>query len=395
LIMMINPNIKIQNTKQIPNPNVPMFKTTGVSRFEIGILIIGACLGFRIWCSGFAQGSELRFRFQPGDKYFLVSVTDQKTIRYADENEPFDSAQGGERAKRVEPQVVEQTIRLGCDLDIEDVEENGCAWARYTYRQAAMKIKAPGVNIAFDSDANQPKAKVPGPALPLALGLGESFYVKITPQGHIDKINGLQAIVSCARGKIPNTQGKEQLIVTIGNQFDESAVKRELEDQLAVFPDACATAVVVGDTWSRSEQVSGANVVVEQTWRLKSQLNGVATIDVNLIARPVANAQEIMVGNAKGKREVSGQGTGQIEIDESTGRIITNTLTKDLVEESKVSAQGLMLRPGPSPKPVRTHIVTTFQMIRRESPPIPSPAEGPATNETIPEPNRRVEGPRP
>jgi adenine phosphoribosyltransferase len=116
--MMINPNIKIQNTKQIPNPNVPMFKTTGVSRFEIGILIIGACLGFRIWCSGFAQGSELRFRFQPGDKYFLVSVTDQKTIRYADENEPFDSAQGGERAKRVEP--VPKSKGSGSDIMSRD-----------------------------------------------------------------------------------------------------------------------------------------------------------------------------------------------------------------------------------------------------------------------------------
>jgi hypothetical protein len=48
-------NNKLQNTnnKQIPNPNVPMFKTTGVGRFEIGILIIGACLGFWIWFLGF------------------------------------------------------------------------------------------------------------------------------------------------------------------------------------------------------------------------------------------------------------------------------------------------------------------------------------------------------
>jgi len=312
---------------------------------------------------------ELRFRFQPGDKYFLVSVTKQRMARIVHGNE----------------QTTEQTVWLGCDLDVEEVEESGCAWAKYTYRQAVMKIKGLGVDTTYDSEANQPQ--VPFEALPLALELGESFYMKITPQGHIDKINGLQAIVVSAKGKLPNVKGREQLVGAVENLFAESAIRRVLESQLAVFPDPntehkstgaqehTSAAVMAGAltpcSWSRTEQINeenaGVPVVVEQTWRLRETSGTVAVIDVNLVIRPTAEKEETTIGGAKARREVRGHGTGRVEIEKVTGRIIANTLTKDLVEEVEVFAQGPMLRPPAPPEPVRTHIVTTFQMIDREN----------------------------
>ena len=293
----------------------------------------------------------LSFKFQPGDKYFLVSASEQKTTRVVDGN----------------VQVTERTVRLGCDLDIEEVEENGCAWARHTYRRVAMKVKGPGVDIDFDTDVNQQESRRAGAQIsPLALALGESFYAKISPQGRIDKINGLQAIVSAARGKIAGPGGVDRLMQAINNQFDEDLVRRELEGQLAVFPDACSSSA---DQWSRKERLTEQAVVLEWTWRLRSRLNGVAFIDVNLVILPsVADIQEAVEDDVKTRREVSGQGTGQIEIEEATGRIIRSGLTEDLLEEVRLSAQGLMLRPPPAPEPARTHAVTTFQMVRREDP---------------------------
>jgi hypothetical protein len=364
------------------------------------------CLGFWIWCSGVAQGGELRFRFQPGDKFYLTSTVERKVTRVVDDNE----------------QAAEQAVRLGYDLDIEEVSEDGNAWARFTYRKAAMKIKGPGVDVAFDSEAyaappgpgapgpksegdsarTQTPAKVPstGPqrrtnlptvppeALPLALALGEKFYAKITPQGRIDRINGLQAIANYARGRIRNIQGKEQIIQAIERRFDEAAVKKELEEQLAVFPpsavpgpdanlapqrDVCEPVIEVGDTWCRSGQIdensTDAPVAKEQTFQLKERRpGGIAVVDVNLVVRPTGNIQEITVGNAKAKREVRGRGSGQIEIEESNGRIINSTLTQDLVEEIKLLPQGMMLRLPPNPEPTRWHIVTSFQMTKREDP---------------------------
>jgi peptidoglycan hydrolase-like protein with peptidoglycan-binding domain len=323
-----------------------------------------------------AEGSpqQLRFRFEPGDKFFLVSVNEQTTTQVVDGNQ----------------QVTSQTIRLGCDLDIEEVEEDGCAWAKYTYRQAAMKINDQGVNIAFDSDANQPK--VPPLALPLATAVGEGFYIRITPQGRIDKINGLQAVASSAKAKVPNIATRNQVVQAIDKQFSEAVVKRELEDQMAVFPDAnagtgpasarfgetgdpCLVTRVTGDeqpatTWNRTEQVDEDKIVVERIFRLRERgasgdTPGIAVIEVNVVIRPAANVIEQVAGGVRTRREISGQGAGQLEIDEATGRIINKRLTRDTVEETKVSSEGQVLRIPPVPGPTTKHIVKTFQMITR------------------------------
>jgi hypothetical protein len=312
----------------------------------------------------FAAEGRLQFRFQPGDGFSLMSVTEQKTTRIVDGNE----------------QAVEQTVRLGCNLNVEEVDGNGCAWARYTYRRAAMKTKSQGIFFDFDTDANQLLPRRVTPITPFALAVGEEFYVRITPQGLINKINGLQVVVSAAKGKVPPSQaGRDQFIQVIDSQLSEPLIKGMLEDQLAVFPDACSPGgIEVGDTWSRSNRIEEQGIVVEQTWRLKSRNpadvsrtalvgspDSVAVIDVNLVVSPIAGAQEILMGGVKARREVSGRGTGQLEIEESTGRIIKSSLTQDLVEETKVSSQGLLLRPPPAPEPARTHIVATFQMIKR------------------------------
>jgi hypothetical protein len=342
--------------------------------------------GLGVLC-GKAFCGELRFRFQPGDKFYLLSVTEQTTTRVVDGNQ----------------QVFTQTVRLGCDLDIEEVEADGRAWAKYSYRQAALKLKGQDVSVEYDSDANQPK--ISSRALPLAGVLGEGFYIRITPQGRIDKINGLQAVVGSAKSKVPNIPNKDQVIQTIDNQFSEAVIKREMENQMAVFPPSGVPRtdanVVTGDPcliWNRTEQMDEDGIVVEWTFRLKESRThfgtsssttskvpetigrqtepvtesqngcGIAIIDVNIVIKPTAAAQETVSGGVRMRREISGQGAGQIEIDESTGRIINSVLTRDSVEEIKTSSEGTVRRIPPVSEPATRHIVKTFQMTRREGP---------------------------
>ncbi|HEY5505776.1 MAG TPA: hypothetical protein VIK28_11510, partial [Sedimentisphaerales bacterium] len=134
------------------------------------------CFVAAMFCS-VAMADSLKFKFAPGDRYSLVSVTEQKMARVADGNE----------------QTPEQTTRLECDFDIKEVDEAGFAWVKYTYRRVIMKAKSQEVNFVFDSDANQ--LKTPLPAAPLRLAMGEELYLRITPQGRIEKINGLQALI--------------------------------------------------------------------------------------------------------------------------------------------------------------------------------------------------------
>ena len=341
-----------------------------------------------------AEGAEqLRFRFQPGDRFYLVSVDEQTTTQVVDGNQ----------------QVISQTIRLRCDLDIDEVEENGCAWAKYTYGRVAMKITGPSTKVEFDSGANQ--QKVPSQAMPLAVVVGEEFYVKITPQGRIDKINGLQSVAGSAKAKVPNTAGRNQVVQAIDSQFAEAVVKRELEDRLAVFPDLNAVTGPAsarsprgeagdpclvtppsagrGDeervtTWSRTEQIDEEKIVVERTFRFKERMasgdtpGGITIIEVNVVVRPAADVDETVRGGVRMRREISGQGAGQIEIDEPTGRIINERLVQDSIEEIKAFSEGQVRRIPPIPEPTRTHTIATFQMIKRDSekPPASPPPGG-------------------
>jgi len=350
------------------NPK-PIFTAETAKHAEIFLLFFLCGLG--VLC-GEAFCDELKFKFVPGDKYSLVLVTEQKMARITDGNE----------------QTFEQTTRFECDFDIEEVDENGRAWAKYTYRRTAIKVKSPELNFVFDSDANQ--LKTPIQAVSLRLVVGEGLYLRITPQGRIEKINGLQALVTYSKAKIGNFAGAGIVSQAIDRQFAELAVRRVLENQMAVFPEPNKG----GATWVRTDvlssaeagdavagQIEEANTIFERTFRLnpdKSGQGGIAVVDVNLVIKsasaPVLStpAPESPV---RANREILGEGAGQIEIEEATGRIISSKMTQDIVERVKYVAQGPMLRPPPASEPITTHMVTTFQMTRRE-PPVPSKVEG-------------------
>jgi hypothetical protein len=185
----------------------------------------------------------------------------------------------------------------------------------------------------------------------------------------------------------------------IEQQFDESVVRRMLEDRLAVFPDPNQE----GSVWSRVEvlsaddvgspiieKVEDVNVISEKTFRLNREKSGpapkgrdgIAVEDINLVFRP---APVVVVNNPgsgqepkeflKTTREISGTGAGQAQIEEATGRIINYTMTQDIIERLKYVSQGSIRRAPPDPQPLISHSVTTFQMTKVEGAKPAQPAD--------------------
>jgi hypothetical protein len=329
------------------------------------------CFVAAMFCS-VAMADSLKFKFAPGDRYSLVSVTEQKMTRAVDGNE----------------QTSEQTTRLECDFDIKEVDEASFAWVKYTYKRVTMKLRSQEKKVDFDSDANQ--LKTPMQAMPLRLAMGEELYLRITPQGQIEKINGLQALITSAKAKMGNFAGADRVSQGIDLRFAEPTVRRELENQLRIFPESNEGGVTWGRTeilssveagYAQAGQIEEANIVFEKTFRLnpdKSGRGGVAVVDVNLVIKP-ASAPVLSTpaseSSIRANMEILGGGAGQIEIEEATGRIISSKMTQDMTERVKYVVQGPMLRPPSAPEPITTHTVTTFQMTQRE-PPVPSKVEG-------------------
>ena len=344
------------------------------SQFLIFVAVCALCV-----CS---RAEDLRFRFQPGDKFSLVSVTQTRRTRSLSPDTNQDSLVA-------DTDSAKQTFRTRGDLDIEEVEPDGSAWAKYTYRQVALKIEGEGTEIDFDSDESRSqssstessfsrpgrRAEAPIQALPWISVINEGFYLRITPQGRITNINGLNAVIGNAKSKIPNVPIKGQFNSAIEQQFSEQSVKRSLTNQLAVFPDANASPVSTGDTWSRIQIEDEEAITTKRTYQLKEYRDGAALVDVNIIVASVPDAGPVFIREMRAEREISGRGAGQIEIEQSSGRIINSTTTQDLVEKIRFLPQGPIRRPPPAPAPARTHIVTTFQMIKREPDKLPVASE--------------------
>jgi hypothetical protein len=368
---MKNLEFRIENEK---------LKAVGcLSRFSVLNSKFLICFVAVMFCS-VAMADPLRFKFSLGDKYSFVSVTEQKMVRVTDGNE----------------QTVEQTMRLEYDFDVEEVDESGCAWVKYTYKRVTIKLRSQGQKLEFDSDANQ--TKVPMQAAPLRVAMGEELYLRITPQGRIEKINGLQALIASAKSKIGSSTSADKVSQGINQMFAEPAVRREIEGQLRIFPEPNEP----GTTWGRTEilssteagyaqveQIEEVNVVFEKTFQLnpaKSGQGGIAVVDVNLVIKPVSAPVLSELSERDGQaqksespvranREISGDGAGQIEIEEATGRIISSKMTQATTGRIIYVTHGPVLRPPPASEPVTTHTVATFQMTRRQ-PPVPGKVDG-------------------
>lgn len=296
-----------------------------------------------------AEKVQYAMRFEAGKKYHLKKVIEQKVTRVIQDTE----------------QTVQQMTKLESNFNVQDVEQNGSAWIDYTYTDSALKLKGPGVDVDFDSAKTD--KPVPLQAIGLALILGESFYTKMSPAGRVEKINGLESVLSSVRGKIPNVRGKQQILDSLKQQLDESRITRELESFFAIYPDR---AVSVGDSWSRRQVTSGANGrIVETKWQLKQADDAVLRVQVSIKVNSNPDAEPVNIRGVKMRREISGGGTGLIEINPSTGMIIRTKLTQDIVEQLHLAASGAIRRHRSVGEPVKTHSVVTFEITEQKKSP--------------------------
>ncbi len=335
------------------------FRAHNIKRKTIQLLILG--LGLLI-CSN-STGAPLKLKFTEGDKYSFISVTERKITNIIEQNEV----------------TTEETIRLENDFEVQEVDEKGFAWVKYTYKRVAMKVITPEQKIDFDSDSNQPRTPIQ--AAPYRLAIGESLYLRLSPQGRVEKINGLQSVVTFAKAKIRGMGGAQAISAGIEQAFSELEVKHTLENQIGVFPEANN----IGPVWSSTEillssqagyprlaQIEDVNIVYERMYKLAGTgADGISIVDVNMKISSMSELMDIKGGKVEGQNtnlkaslDISGQGNGQIEIEQSTGRIINSKITQDSTQKAIMVATGEMRRPPSAPKPVKTHIVMNFSMLK-------------------------------
>ncbi len=286
---------------------------------------------------------QYQMQFKEGENYYLRFLTEQKISQTVIGRQ----------------QYTEQTIGLGCDLDVKNVEPNGNALVSYTYRWVKFIQTVAGSRVEYDSsDKGTP---VPPMAQGFAALLDESFSLKTTPQGRVEEVMGLQGLRENIERKIPEGPMKEALKVGIRQFINEEGIKEMTQSTVAIYPE---NPVGIGDSWKKTVVMTqGAAMTVENEYILKDRKNGVSFIDVNSNINSNPNAGPVTMAGAKVSYDLSGKQKGRIELEESTGRIITSRINQDISGQIKVEIPGQQTQQ--TPIPVRINSIVTCEMTKR------------------------------
>jgi hypothetical protein len=254
---------------------------------------------------------DLHFHFQKGQTYHLIPTVEEKSTQVVDG----------------EDQVTTNTVVLGQTLEVLSVNDDGSATIKVTFGPTATKNEGPQSTYAFDS--TDPPKDLPMPAVGLALVVGKSYTVTMTPAGEIVKMEGVDALIETMVGALPDDEEiRASMRESLGHQFGEDALKELLANITAPFP---GKPVAVGDSWTQKvTHTRGMPRITETTYTLAERSNGVATVKVNATMKPDPDAEPVKSGPMSMRHTVEGTETGTYKLDEATGFILEGEIEHNL-----------------------------------------------------------------
>lgn len=255
-----------------------------------------------------AEKIQYQLNLKPGKLYYFKTLTEQNVSQIIEGQE----------------QLTQATVGIGYDLNIREIDRNGNIWIELTYRWASLNLKSPQEEIAYDSAGTN--FEIPPAAQVLNALVSKGFYLQMTPQGRISRINGLNMMISQIKANIPEGPAKKSLLATLEQRFDEKLIKQPIENIIAIYPD---NPVTIGDSWNKTaETYENFPAIMDIKWTLKERSNNIAVIDVNSTVRPNPTPDTAITGNIK--YNLTGNQYGRIEMDELTGLIAKSTQNLNL-----------------------------------------------------------------
>jgi len=278
---------------------------------------------------------QYKLKFEKGQSYYVRVISDSNSVH---------EVKGQES-------VSEVTSGFGYSFDVNEVDEKGNGWVDCTVDWVKLIRKAPMIDVTYDS--SNKSSRVSPLAQSVAMYLGESFSAKMTPQGQVEELRGLEKLHRNIEKKMPKGRTEQQILQTLDSEELANSIKDLFLSPMAVYPDK---PVGIGDSWSRTGFLSSRqSFILENKWTLQDRKAGIAIIKASASIKSQPDAVQIQ--EVKVKYDISGKQAGQIEIKESTGQIIHSKMIQDL--SGQAQADDMAIR-------MKTHAVTIFEMSRRD-----------------------------
>ncbi len=194
------------------------------------------------------------------------------------------------------------------------------------YEHISMQLAYPGKNIAFDSDKKDSQDIF---STIMATIINKPFSMVITKVGKIKSISNIENIYSGMSDAIPQLTDaqKLQLKEQLNKSFGENAIKANLEEAFALFPDV---KVARNDKWvvkTKIEAMIFANVTT--TFTLKDITDDANVIHGDAVVQSDNSADYIESNGFPMKfLNVTGTYSSDLKLDKKTGWITQAKIIK-------------------------------------------------------------------
>lgn len=290
--------------------------------FFIGFLFM---FSFFVFLGNAVGEVNLKLNLEEGKSYNIKMVSDQDISQ---------TTQGQEMNIR-------QKIGMEYTYHVKEIDYYGDMLIDIAYDSVSFEQESANGKVKYDS--SDPSQEV----LPAALGFaaleGQSFSIKVSPEGKVKNVTGIDSIMQNIMKKInlPEGQVKEQIKKALKKQIGKETLKDQLEQMMDVYPEG---PVSIGDSWSKRMVLKqgmsqGMSMIVNNTWTLKERSNGIAYIDVVSDISSPPSAEPIQSGPVKVSYvDISGRQEGEIQMDEDNGWIIKGNFTQHFSGKAKMES---------------------------------------------------------
>jgi hypothetical protein len=217
-----------------------------------------------------------------------------------------------------EQQSLSQEMLEAWSWDINKQEKSGDMILKLTHKRIMINQDYDGQKTNYDSDV--PPAYLDPSMRGLASMPGTVLTVKVTPQGKVAQIDGVETMLDkmIKAMALPDPNQKNAVITDLRKQWGTEAMKQSLEQITSFYPDK---PIAVDDQWDTNFDITsgGLPMHINSHYTLKSRSDGTAFIDATSDISSDSATSTVSMGPLTMVYNIKGNQSGTLEVDEATG----------------------------------------------------------------------------
>lgn len=274
-------------------------------------LLLCMCMTFMLVLSGCNNKDKLMLNFKQGDSFNVEENTNLKTIMTVS-NQNIET---------------DQNEKVTYNYKIVDVDKNNIYTIKSTIKTMYFKQASTQGNIEYDSSKNASNSDALSKMMNSVIG--KSYILKITSNGEVKEINGVDEIINDALSNTGlNEKDKSEVLSTFNQIFNNEALKQQIEQMFRLYPDK---KVNVGDKWNRNTDITaGIPMLIDSTMQFKEEKDGIAYIAGNSKIKVNEKNAVMNISGMKFNYNLTGDENGSFNVKEDSGIISDGKINQKL-----------------------------------------------------------------